>query len=65
MFRSAFAALTLTTLVALVLFQGIARAEEEIQGIALVKVEDPKKGPYPIRFPAGAAYRRPRAVPRP
>jgi membrane fusion protein (multidrug efflux system) len=47
MFRSAFAALTLTTLVALVLFQGIARAEEEIQGIALVKVEDPKKGTIP------------------
>jgi RND family efflux transporter MFP subunit len=47
MFRPAFAALALTTLVTLVLFQGIARAEEEIQGIALVKVEDPKKGTIP------------------
>jgi RND family efflux transporter MFP subunit len=47
MFRPAFATLAFTALVALVLFQGIARAEEEIQGIALVKIQDPKKGTIP------------------
>jgi membrane fusion protein (multidrug efflux system) len=47
MFRPAFATLALTTLVALVLLQGAARAEEEIQGIALVRIQDPKKGTIP------------------
>src|ERR1700681_1285921 len=42
MFRLLFAAI-----VALTFWQGFARAEEEIQGIALVKVEDPKKGTIP------------------
>src|SRR6516164_4479252 len=47
MFRPAFATLAFTALVAMALFQGVARAEEEIQGIALVKVQDPKKGTIP------------------
>jgi RND family efflux transporter MFP subunit len=47
MFRPAFAALAFTALAAMIVFQGVARAEEEIQGIALVKVEDPKKGTIP------------------
>jgi membrane fusion protein, multidrug efflux system len=40
--------LILAATVALIVFHGYARAdEEEIQGIALVKVEDPKKGTIP------------------
>ena len=39
--------LILAATVALIVFNGYARAEEEIQGIALVKVEDPKKGTIP------------------
>jgi membrane fusion protein, multidrug efflux system len=42
MFRLVFAAI-----VTLTFFHGLARAEEEIQGIALVRIEDPKKGTIP------------------
>jgi membrane fusion protein (multidrug efflux system) len=42
MFRLMFAAV-----MALTFLHGHARAEEEIQGIALVKIEDPKKGTIP------------------
>jgi RND family efflux transporter MFP subunit len=47
MLRPAFSTLVFTAIVAMVLFQGVACAEEEIQGIALVKVQDPKKGTIP------------------